>query len=202
VRLAAVVLCLAALAGCGGSGDGGDASSFEQHVVDPAGFAVSVPGDWRTLDSLEDEDIDEFAEENPDFEPFLRFIKETDALQFIALDPDIKDEFATNLNVLVTELPSSVDFDRWIDQNVQTIRGIPSATVGRATREELPAGRAVHLEWSYEQRQEGAERRVNADQYYLRNGNRVFVLTYTTLPDQAASYRETFARSARSFEVR
>jgi hypothetical protein len=202
VRLAALVLCLAALAGCGGSDDGGDANSFEQYVVDRAGFAVSVPGDWRTLDSLEDEDIDEFAEENPDFEPFLRFVKETDALQFIALDPDIKDEFATNLNVLVTELPASVDFNRWIDQNVQTIRGIPSARVGRPTQEELPAGRAVHLAWSYEQRQEEAVRRVNADQYYLRNGNRVFVLTYTTLPDQAASYRETFARSARSFEVR
>ena len=202
MRLAGLVLCLAVLAGCGGSDDRGDASSLEQHVVDRAGFAVSVPGDWRTLDSLEDEDVDEFAEENPDFEPFLRFVKETDALRFIALDPDVKDEFATNLNVLVTQLPSSVDFDRWIDQNVQAIRGIPSARVGRPTPEELPAGRAVHLEWSYEQRQEGVARRINSDQYYLRDGNRVFVLTYTTLPDQAASYRETFARSARSFEVR
>jgi hypothetical protein len=85
---------------------------------------------------------------------------------------------------------------------VQAIRGIPSARVGRQTTVELPAGRAVHLEWSYEQRQEEAVRRIDSDQYYLRNGNRVFVLTYTTLPEQAASYRETFARSARSFEVR
>lgn len=192
---------LAALSACGGS-DGGGSNELEQHEVAKAGFAVSVPSSWKTIDDLDGEAVEEFANENPDFEPFLKMATQTEALQFISFDPKIKDEFATNLNVVVASIPPSMDLEQWVDENLQALSGIPSAEVGKPTSVDLPAGKAVRLVWSYQIASGGKTRRVQADQYFTRKVDKAYVLTFTTLPDGADSYRETFERSARSFEFR
>lgn len=192
---------LAVLGACGGS-NGSQNGGFREHEVSAGGFAISVPSSWKTLDDLDDDAVESFSRENPEFAPFMEAARANDAVDFIALDPEVTDEFATNLNVIVAPVPTSLTFERWVDGNVRTIDTIESAQVTSKTPTKLPTGRAVRLVWSYALNQPGGARRVAVDQYYVRRDGEGFVLTYTTLPAQAAAYRPTFAQSARSFEFR
>ncbi len=207
MRLTALLtsVLLAGLAACGGGsgGENGESSSngLKRYEVAKAGFAVSAPSDWKTIDDLEGPAVEEFKQENPDFAQFLDMATQTDALQFISFDPEIKDEFATNLNVIVAPIPPSMQLEQWVQQNLEPLRGIPSAQVGEPTKADLPAGPAMRLTWSYEIQNQGAKRRVSADQYFVRKGAKAYVITFTTLPDQADTYKQTFAESARSFEL-
>src|SRR5687768_5049852 len=106
MRLAALLagILLAALTACGGgNGENGEsqAGGLERHEVEKAGFALSVPSNWKTIDNLEGPEVERFKKENPDLAQFLDMATQTDALQFISLDPEVKDEFATNVNVIV-----------------------------------------------------------------------------------------------------
>jgi hypothetical protein len=207
VRLSSLLAaaCVAATCACGGPGgeDAAQAPALKRHEVEESKFAVSVPSNWETLDDLDEEAIDEYSKENPDLAPFLKEVVEMEALRFLSFDPHIEKEFATNLNVLVGPIPQSMTWERWVAANVRGIRQIPSARIASESPIQLPAaGRAVRVVWTFESRHQGRSRSIHSDQYYLRNGRTVFVLTFSTLPELAAMYRETFARSARSFEFR
>jgi hypothetical protein len=203
VRLAALLIgvCLAALGGCGGSDDSGN-GDFKQHEASAAGFAVSVPSSWKTIDDLDGDAVEEFSRENPDFAQFLQAASANRAIKFIALDPEVRDEFSTNLNVIVLPIPGSLTFEQWVTANLNQVKQIGSARITSRSTTELPAGQAERLVWTYDLNRAGRSKPVAVDQYLLRREEQGFVLTFTTLPAHTGHYRDTFARSARSFEFR
>jgi hypothetical protein len=203
VRLAALLIgvSLAALGGCGGSGDSGS-GDFKQHEASENGFAVSVPSSWKTVDDLDGEAVEEFSRENPDFAQFLQAASANRAIKFIALDPEVMDEFATNLNVIVLPIPGSLSFEQWVQANVNQVKQIGSARITNQSTADLPAGKAGRLAWTYDLNRAGSSQPVQVDQYLLRRDEQGFVLTYTTLPEHSEHYRDTFSRSAKSFEFR
>jgi hypothetical protein len=59
---------------------------------------------------------------------------------------------------------------------------------------DVPAGRTLRLSY---------RPRANAvvQQYFIRHGNLLYVLTYTTRPADAAHYTKTFDQSAHTFQL-
>lgn len=206
-RLLAVLLVLLALAGCGGGDDEheaeqpqktGEAEGLAAYEVASGGFTLSVPEEWKAanIDEILDEGaLERLREEDPELarqvEPFAQ---PGSPVKFVALDPDVQDDFATNANVYVEEVPAGVTRDQYFDASVDNI----TEAIGAPEQERvtLPAGEALRLSYVQEI---ASGRQVAILQYLLFEGETGYVITYTTLPDRSAEYAETFETSARTF---
>ena len=71
-----------------------------------------MPGFWVVVDSkLPQEFVDRLSRENPRLAPFIRSLQTPNGpTKFIALDPAVREGFATNVNVVVAPVPSSMAF--------------------------------------------------------------------------------------------
>jgi hypothetical protein len=182
---------------------GGDLKIFRPG----AGFSVGVPTAWVDLRSNSPEverALREASAENPALRPLFDALagSANPLIKFIAVDLGPRTRatgFATNLNVvrettrlsLRTYAAASVAALR---QQVPTLKG---RVAQRSTR--LPAGQATELRWSYVLQAGGRARGVAVTQYLLKERSAAYILTYTTLSSQTASYRTSFLQSARSF---
>ena len=217
VVLAAAVLLL--LPACGGDGDeGGEpepspapatttaAESGDQEVyeVESAGFAIAVPESWNAAsvdDFRESGALEQAAEENPDLAPMLEALARPDSImKFIAGDPELRKDFATNVNVIREELPAGMDQEGDEAANL--------ANIGQALRVEgdieeervdVEAGEALRIAYEHGITQGGEERRFAVVQYIVAREGEGYVITYTTVPDALAGYEPQFDESARSF---
>jgi hypothetical protein len=208
-RLLALPLVLLALAGCGGGDDEpaaeqpqktGEADGLAAYEVESGGFTLSVPEDWKaaTIDEILNGDaLDEIRKEDPDLARQIEpFAQPGSPVKFVALDPDVQDDFATNANVYVEEVPGGVTRDQYFEASLQKLTDAFGAP--EQERVTLPGGEAVRV--SYEQ-EIASGRKVAIVQYILFEEGTGYVLTYTTLPDRSAEYAETFEASANTFEL-
>jgi hypothetical protein len=204
--LAALAGALLALGACGGSDPAGEGAGTKVHTVAEYGFSVAVPSDWKTVkpgDLLSDEDAESFRRENPEIGAYLEAISGPNSpIKFFAFDPDVKEKFATNLNVVVLPLSAGVSFDQWARAAVAEVKKLPSRSGPiHEDRVALPAGDALRLSYRQEFSFEGGERTVSTVQYALLGEARSYVLTFTTLPEAEASYDGIFRAAVRSFEI-
>ena len=122
-------------------------------------------------------------------------------LKFAAVDPNVQDDFATNLNVIVEELPAGTTLDDYEEAFVSQLQSLPNV-VGAIDRQrvELPAGPALRASYKLTLTTSGKTWTVSTRQYALVEEGRAFILTYTTLPAQAL-LRRPFTRSAQSLRL-
>ena len=208
-RLLVLLLLVPALAGCGGGDDEpaaeqpqktSETEDIAAYEVEDGGFALSVPSEWKAVkieEVLDAGGLDALREEDPELARQVEPIAQPGSpVKFVAIGPDVQDDFATNANVYVEETPAGLTPDQYFDANVERV----SEAVGASEQERvsLPAGEALRL--SYEQ-ELGSGRRLAVLQYLLLENETGYVITYTTLPDRAAEYAEIFEASARSFAL-
>jgi hypothetical protein len=207
------VLAALSLAACGGSEEAaedprqaGTENGLTVYEVDSGGFSIAVPPGWDTVsadDLLESGDLDVVAEENPEFEPYFRMLTGPDSpLKFVALDPDIRQGFATNLLVGVEDLPDGMKLDdyelatRMQISSLGTLQG--EIEVGKAA---LPAGEARTMSYRTRLTVGGTKTVFATRQYYLVDGDKGYVITFTTLPGLVDTYANSFVRSADTFRL-
>jgi hypothetical protein len=212
-RSLAAVLLLAALAGCGGDGsdgaDGADGAALEAgatrlHRVEAADFSLRLPSDWRDVSGPEAlaTELEAFGEENPEIEGYLRTVVENDLIEFFAFDPDVEGGFATNVNLIRFRIDGTPSFDEWSEGVVAEAEALPTR-VGDVehTREELPAGDALRIEYENEFETDAGETTVATLQYVLVADGRGYVVTFSTVPAQVDDYDRVFRAAAESFRV-
>jgi hypothetical protein len=208
-RALAVLLVLVALVACGGDDDGpesaapqktSEANGLAAYEVASGGFTISVPESWKAanIDQVVDEGaLDEIRRQDPALADQIEPIAQPGSpVKFVAVDPDIQDDFATNATVYVEEVPEGVTQDQYFDATLdQVTEELGAVDQERVT---LPGGEALKL--AYEQ-EIAAGRQIAILQHVLFENGTGYVLTYTTLPDRSSEYAETFDASARSFAL-
>jgi hypothetical protein len=212
-RLAACVLGAALLCGCGGGGEE-PVGSEPQHEstglttfeVASAGFSVAVPHSWEAVTadaSPESDSLEAVLEKAPTLQPSVEALREPGSvLKFVAFDPEVREEFATNFTVVVEQLAAGVTFEKYASTLITQLELVP-VVVGDVERAdlELPAGEAVRASYRLKLTAAGRTTIVSTLQYALVADRAAYTLTYTTLPDLAGDYEAAFEDSARAFRL-
>jgi len=122
-------------------------------------------------------------------------------IKLLAVGPASGSGFLTNLNVLVTRIPSQISFDEWKRTEAAEIKTVGAVRDLTEEETQLPPGRALHLTYHASFRHPGGSYTAFVHQYFVRNEGFLYVLTYTTLPSSEPRYRRTFADSAHTFQL-
>jgi hypothetical protein len=184
------------------------ASSWVRHQGD--GISVELPASWATEKNRTRliREVRRVATDDPELasiiDNLLAASESNVAVKLIAFDlaeSSLKTGFATNLNIVRerTSLPLAL----WRQDALKQLNATTFVMQPIWWRNvELPAGKAVRL--AYKARFNVGGKRLDASitQYALMGKGAAIVLTYTTLPRLASSYRATFLRSAKSFRFR
>jgi hypothetical protein len=193
------LLALLALFVALGSVSVGGAEGFRRHIVSDAGASLAVPAAWIATDKgVSPMVIDELARQNPKLAPFLRSaVGSGSPVRFIALDPKVRDGFATNVNVVVVPVAAGITFRQYRQALAAELKSaIGSERVEQAV---VSIGGARALRLRYRLRLTfGRVFTVQTLQYALLRAERSVVVTYTTLPRLSSTYAATFRRSAES----
>jgi hypothetical protein len=190
------LLCLVVLAGCGGGSKPVSVpSGFTTRTVDKPGFSVALPAAWKSFGDNAHTSAREVAGNNERLRMELETLAKSDSpIRLVAFDPAAGRPFYTNMNVLQTEVPSKLSFDDMArTERTQISRG-SGVTDIRQIETKVPAGRTLHLTYNP---------RANAvvQQYFVRHGDLLYVLTYTTRRADGARYAKTFDQSAHTFQA-
>jgi hypothetical protein len=179
-------------------GSAAAAERFKRHTVPNQGLSLAVPASWVAVDaSLPASAIDRLSRQNPKLAPYLGQLSGPgSAAKFLALDPAVRNGFATNVNVVVAPIPS-VPFEVFRSAIVREIRSL----VGSAKIDErvvtIDGVRGVRLSYPF-RITVGRTYTVSTLQYAFPRAGKSIVVTYTTLPSVKTRYAPTFARSAAS----
>ncbi len=221
-----LVLLLLVVAACGGS-DGGstegaatqpadttdtsaadratetdaDLQTFE---VESAGFSLGVPSSWKGLDGddfAKSGALEEFGKENPSLAPYVSALQAGNSpMKLLAADPELEGNFATNVNVLVQDVPEGTSAKDYADLNRS---GLSSSLdiQGTIESEEVDheAGDAAVARYRANLNSGGQQKTFSFVQYYFVNGTDAYVVTYTTVPEAEDRYQDDFEASAASF---
>jgi hypothetical protein len=194
VALALALVTLVATATIVGSALAAD----RRHVVRGQGISLTVPAAWvATERGVSPAVLDQMARENPKLAPFVRGLGGPNSpMKFIALDPNVRNGFATNVNVVVVPTPAGITFAQYRQALVGELRSI---VTGKIEQSVATIGGTQALRASYRLRITlGRSLTVQTLQYAFLRPGRSVVVTYTTLPGLKGSYAPTFRRSAAS----
>jgi hypothetical protein len=175
------------------------AEPFARHTVRGHGVSLAVPRSWVAADSrVPGPLLERLARENPRLAPFLRQLgRPTSPTKFFAFDPVVRDGFATNVNVVVTPLPSGLGFQDYGAALAAELRSIGARNLRQGVAV-VDGERAARLQYRFDLTLGGARLTVQTLQYAFPRSGRSTVVTYTTLPSFAGRYAATFRRSAAS----
>jgi hypothetical protein len=209
-RLVAV-LCLAAVAaGCGGTRQAQTPpaktpAGFTLRVVAEPKFAIAVPASWRALDArqaLSSARTKAFAEANPELSAEVATLARPNSpIKLLAVDPRGGKGFATSLNVLQTQLPSKLSFEKWSAAELAQLKLVRSISGIHTSETQLSPGRALQLTYRARIRRQRGSFQAVIRQYLVKHDDFLYVLTYTTLPETVARDRAIFDMSARTFRL-
>jgi hypothetical protein len=215
---ALVAVCLTALlSGCGGD-DGapsatnvetkaagpGVPAGFTVRVVKDQGFSIALPKQWRSIDAheaLNSETMKRFQRANPQLAGQMQALAQPNSpLKLLAIGP-AGDGFLTNLNVIVTRIPSEVSFEEWTSAEVKEIEKVPSVKDVQQEETQLQPGQALHLNYTATFNRTDGSFEVHVHQWMVKNEGFLYILTYTTSPAQEPKQRQTFDDSAQTFRL-
>jgi hypothetical protein len=206
--------------GCGGNGGGPAAATdvetkedaahtpagFTVRVVKNQGFAIALPKEWRSLDAyqaLSSQASKRFAKANPQLRKEIQVLARPNSpIKLLAVDPTtLTPTFLTNLNVLVTRIPSKIPFERWTAAEIAQIKRVPTVLDVRQNELRLRPGRAMHLTYRAAFNRPGGSFVAAVHQYMVKEDGFLYILTFTTLPQSEDDYRRTFEEAAYSFRL-
>jgi hypothetical protein len=191
---------IALVTGCGGGGSEPSASGkWTRHDIRDSNASVALPAEWKALEDFDEQTISDFMKENEEFAPYVEPLLRNDVFKLVALDPDIEEAFATNLNVIVA--PVGMPLRDWVaHENAITRRhAVPGSL--RTTFIRTPEGEAARGSWLLEFNSGGEKKTVRTVQYMFQRGGTGYLLTFTTPPSLATKYEPTFSKLANSFRI-
>ena len=179
----------------------GDLQTIE---VESAGFSLGIPSSWKGIsgdDFKKSGALEEFGEENPSLAPYLSALQaDNSPMKLLAADPELEDNFATNVNVLIQEVPEGTSAKDYLEGNRS---GLSSQLdiEGTIESEEIDheVGDAAAARYRANLSSGGQKQTFSFVQYYFVNGTDAYVVTYTTLPQVEDRYQDDFETSAASF---
>ena len=192
-----LLLYLVVLAGCGGGGAERVSvpEGFSLRSVEKPAFSVALPTAWRSFGDRSHTDASEVAGNNERLRTELETLGSSDSpIKLVAFDPGAGRHFYTNMNVLQTQVPSKLTFDDMAKAEVTQISRAAGIKHIRQVETKVPAGRALHLTYR-------PHAKAVVQQYFVRHGDLLYVLTYTTRPADAARFAPIFDKSAHTFQV-
>ena len=207
----ALVLAALLLAGCGGGSEGVGEPEAQRttggqttYKVDSAGFSIAVPESWKTISADEFSKgggMEDVIRDTPVLRPYAEaFEGPNSVLKFVAVDPKVRNKFATNLNIIVEEVPAGMTIEGYQQALLSQLRAFEALQGEIETeRVELPAGPAARLTYHLKLLAGGRQVTTSTLQYAIVLDGAAHILTYTTTPDLAFTYQDTFAESVRSF---
>ena len=194
--MVAVVLVLLAT-GIVGSALG--AEKYRRYVVRGEGISLAVPASWvATAGGVSPAVLDRLARENPKLAPFVRGLGGPNSpMKFIALDPKVRNGFATNVNVVVVPVRTGITFAQYRQALVAELRSVVGSEPIEQSVATIDGVRAARLRYRL-RLTFGKSITTRTLQYAFLTPGRSVVVTYTTLPRFSSTYAETFGRSAAS----
>jgi hypothetical protein len=218
-KVAVLAVGLALLvAGCGGKAASKSATDVETQaagsnvpagftlrLVRSSGFSIALPRAWQSLDAreaLKSESMQRFLKINPELAPSIQALTEPNSpIKLLAVGPGHDRGFVTNLNVLVSRIPSGVTYEQWSSAELAELQKVP--TIEGLTQEEtaLAPGRALHVTYRTSINRQSGTFTAHIDQYLVKKGSSLYVVTFTTTPRLLASLEPTFSRSVRTFRL-
>jgi hypothetical protein len=191
---------VALVTGCGGGGSEPAASGdWTRHDIRDSNASVSLPAEWKALENFDEQTITDFTKENEEFAPYVEPLLRNDVFKLFALDPDIEEAFATNLNVIVA--PVGMPLRDWVARENASTRRVAVPGSLRTSYVDTPAGEAARISWLLELNSGGEKKTVRSLQYMFQDAGSGYVLTFSTLPSLATKYEPTFRKSAESFRL-
>jgi hypothetical protein len=169
-----------------------------RHVVRGQGISLAMPASWvATENGVSPAVLEQMARENPKLAPFVRGLGGPNSpMKFIAFDPNVRNAFATNVNVVVVPAPADISFAQYKQALVAELRRI---VTGKIEQSVATIGGNQAFRASYRLRLSlGRTVTVQTLQYAFLRPGRSVVITYTTLPALEGSHAATFRRSAAS----
>ena len=191
------LLLAAVVSACGGESQPSASGNWTRHDVRDTTASVALPEEWKVIRDFDKASIEDFTKENEKFAPYVEPLLQNDVFKLWAVDPDIQDEFATNLNVVVT--PVNKPLIEWVESETVTARQIAVPGSLKSRYVQTPAGEAAKLEWLVDLKTGGGTKQMRAVQYLFEKDGVGYVLSFSTLPDLATTYEPTFTKSAKSF---
>ena len=197
------ILALVALLGVTASATGARTGRTTRHAVPTAGISLATPSSWRGIDSrtaLSSPGVKKLLAENPTLAALIRQVSGAGStVKFLAIDPRVVDRFATNVNVVVTPIPSGVTFAALAAAAPSELERIPGlVSKVKASTVTLPIGPAVKASYRLSIVNGGKKQTVETLQYiFLRPGLSI-VVTCSTTPSQRARRAATFTAIAAS----
>jgi hypothetical protein len=185
----------------------GTVAGFTTYAVPSGNFSIAVPQSWRTFKADEvfadGEALDALERENPVFAQYRDALSDPRSpMKLLALEPNVRGGFATNVNVVARDVPGDLSFEDFAQANEAELRTLTGIVSGLESDEvNLPAGRAQRLTYQARFTFNGQERSIATLQYGLVADGWAYVITYTALPEYVDEYRNDFQRSASSFST-
>ena len=192
-------LLVAVVSACGGESQPSASGKWARHDVRDSSASIALPEEWKVLRDFDAATIADFTEENEEFAPYVEPLVRDDVFKLFAIDPDIQEAFATNLNVIVA--PVSMPLRQWVEQQNASTRRVALPGSLRTKYIQTPEGEAAKVSWILEVNSGGEKRQVRSQQYLFQKDGAGYVLTFSTLPTMATDYESTFTKSARSFQI-
>ncbi|MFN8222422.1 MAG: hypothetical protein U0R50_04135 [Gaiellales bacterium] len=170
--------------------------------VPRADLTLSLPSSWRRVDATTARSIAQqgLAKENPQLSSLLAELdRPGTGLVFFAFDPKGAAKFATNLNIVVSKIPTGVTLGQLRDAAESELTRIPGR-VGKpktvATR--LPGGPVVASTIDIRITNRGASVVARVTQYAFLRPGRSVVVSFTTRKSTFPAYKAAFTAAARS----
>jgi hypothetical protein len=177
------------------------AERLKRHAVGD-GVSIGVPTSWVTLSGRQLRTrslLDRLAQENPRLEPFVRaFVQSGSSVKLVALDPDVRGGFATNVNVVSVPVSGSVTFDQYRTVLLSEVRAVTRGANVASSVVQIGGERGLRLSYRFRLTAAGKAYTVQTLQYAFLRGGKSVVITYTTLPRYAGAYAAAFRTSAQS----
>lgn len=193
------LLLAAVVSACGGESQPSASDKWKRHAIRDTTASVALPEQWKVLDEFDPQTITDFTKENEQFAPYVEPLLRNELFKLFALDPEIQDAFATNLNVIAA--PVNEPLRDWVRRENEKTRPVAVPGSLETTYVRTPAGEAARVSWLLELTSGGEKKKVRSLQYMFRQDSAGYILTYSTLPSLAAKYDPTFEKSAQSFEI-
>jgi hypothetical protein len=180
-------------------------------VVEDQGISLALPDTWETLSTQDLEDsgaLEARKQEHPEESELLDLAAEaleSGAMSLLAYDPDspgAQAGFATNLNVVHAPSTSTDDPDQIAAQLAQAAGQIPDMLGEPETGSvNLPSGEAGLVRYHRSVAGESGAVDVLVTQYGIPADGEGFILTFSTLAEDAAGQEDTFEAIAETFRL-